>query len=72
MDEARTVLERLARIEALDREDAPAGVILDELRGLVEEAQAWSRRERAGARAEAAIASCSEALDAAGVEVAMM
>lgn len=45
MDEAEAVLQRLARIEALDREGAPAGSLIDELRALVSEAEAWSRRE---------------------------
>ena len=35
MDEARAVLARLDRIETLEREGAPPGVLLDELRGLV-------------------------------------
>ena len=34
MDEARAVLARLDRIEALEREGAPPGVLLEELRGL--------------------------------------
>ncbi len=41
MDEARAVLARLDRIETLEREGAPPGVLLDELRGLVQEAEAW-------------------------------
>jgi hypothetical protein len=48
MDEARAVLERLERIERLDRGHAPADVLLAELRALVAEAEAWSRREGAG------------------------
>ena len=46
MDEARRVLERLERIERLDRETTPASVVLDELRALVREAEAWTRAER--------------------------
>jgi hypothetical protein len=45
MDEARSVLHRLERIEALDREGTPAQVLLDELRALVAEAEAWVRVE---------------------------
>jgi hypothetical protein len=46
VDEARAVLARLERIEALERGGADAGAVLSELRVLVEEAQAWARRER--------------------------
>jgi hypothetical protein len=45
MDEARAVLERLERIEALDRAGAGRGALLAELRGLLEEAEAWSSLE---------------------------
>ena len=41
MDEARTVLRRLRRIEALEREGAPARSLLAEVRALIEEAAAW-------------------------------
>jgi hypothetical protein len=47
MDEAKRVLERLERIERLDRDATPARVLLDELRALVAEAEAWTRVERA-------------------------
>ena len=55
MDESRAVLERLARIEALDRDGASPTDLLDELRALLDEAEAWSRREGgdAGVRAVA-------------------
>ena len=45
MDEARAVLGRLERIEALARRGAPPAELLDELRELVREAEAWARRE---------------------------
>ena len=45
MDEARAVLTRLERIEALDREGASAPSLLAELRELVGEATAWAERE---------------------------
>ena len=45
MDEARHVLERLDRIEALGRREAAPEVVLGELRELVREAEAWARRE---------------------------
>ena len=45
MDEAEAVLERLARIEALDRAGAGRRELLTELRALLEEAEQWSRTE---------------------------
>jgi hypothetical protein len=45
VDEAEAVLERLARIEALDRASAGRGELLTELRALLEEAEAWSKTE---------------------------
>jgi hypothetical protein len=53
VDEFEAVLERLRRIEALDREDARPGELVSELRALLLEAEAWSKREGgdAGARA---------------------
>jgi len=47
MEEARAVLARLERIEALDRENAEQRVVLAELRELVREVEAWTARERA-------------------------
>ena len=49
------MLERLHRIESLDRRGADPCVLVDELRALLAEAEAWSRREggEAGARAVA-------------------
>jgi hypothetical protein len=57
VDEARAVLERLARIERLRREGALPGVLLDELRALLGEAEEWSRAEGgdAGERAVAGL-----------------
>jgi hypothetical protein len=55
MDEARAVLERLARIEALDRAEAAPGELLEELRALVREAEAWSRAEGGEAAADDAV-----------------
>lgn len=43
--EAAAVLDRLARIEALDRAGAPAPLLLDELRALVSEAEEWTTVE---------------------------
>ena len=63
MDEARAVLARLDRIETLEREGAPPGVLLEELRGLVQEAEAWTRHE-GGERAKNAVERCAAALGA--------
>jgi hypothetical protein len=53
MDEARQVLERLERIRELDRRNAPAALLLGELRELVGEAERWTQAE-GDARARAA------------------
>ena len=45
MEDARAVLERLERIEALDRAGAGPPELLVELKALLEEAEAWSRVE---------------------------
>jgi hypothetical protein len=45
VEEARAVLARLARIEALERERAHPQLVLAELRELVREAEEWARRE---------------------------
>jgi hypothetical protein len=61
MDEARAVLARLDRIEQLECEGAPPGAVLEELRGLVQAAEAWVRLE-GGERAERAVERCAAAL----------
>jgi hypothetical protein len=63
MDEARAVLRRLSRIEALEREGAPARSLLAEVHALLEEAEAWVVSERGGAEAaEVALDRCHAAL----------
>jgi hypothetical protein len=62
MDEARRVLERLDRIEALDRSSAGAAELLDELRALVREAEDWARAEGGEATAESAVERLRRAL----------
>jgi len=65
MDEARAVIRRLERIEALDRNSAPAGVLLAEGRALLEEAEAWVQVEPSGTgAAEDALGRCRSALGA--------
>ncbi len=63
MDEARAVLYRLDRIELLDREAAPAGELLAELRDLLREAETWLRAEPDPHGAVEALAGCRHALD---------
>jgi hypothetical protein len=64
VDEAETVLARLERIEELERGGSPPRELLQELRALVQEAEAWARRERI-AEPEA-LARCRDALAAEG------
>jgi hypothetical protein len=61
MEESRAVLERLKRIEALDRAGAGPTELLDELRALLGEAEEWSRTE-GGDAAESAVAGLRSAL----------
>jgi hypothetical protein len=68
MDEARAVMVRLGRIEALEREGAPPRSLLAEVRALLEEAEAWVASERGGTgAAEAALERCRDALTAPAV-----
>ena len=72
MDEARHVIERLERIEALKQSDAAPREILGEIRSLLVEGERWLAAERAGTgqaeieRAEDALAHCCERLSRAG------
>jgi hypothetical protein len=69
MDEARAVLARLERIEALEQTGAPAGVLLDEVRGLLRDAEVWVRSEPAGTDlAGSALERCREALQQAEIQ----
>jgi len=61
VEEARAVLARLERIEALDRAGAPPTALLPELHALVREAEEWARRER-DPGAAAAAGACAAAL----------
>ena len=60
MDDSERVLHRLARIERL-RATAPAATLLDELRALLPEAEAWARAE-GDARARAAVRETAQKL----------
>jgi hypothetical protein len=46
MEEARQVIERLERIDALRAAGAPAGELLDEVRGLLAEGERWLAAEK--------------------------
>lgn len=61
MDEARAVIDRLDRIDALERGGAAPAALLEELRGLVRDAEAWARLE-GDERAAAAVERCEQAL----------
>jgi hypothetical protein len=66
MDEAIKVLDRLARIESLEREGCPADVLLGEVRALLHEAEAWVRAEPAGTERAAGALERSRSALAAG------
>jgi hypothetical protein len=71
MDEARQVIERLERIEALKREGAPAADLLVEVRQLLVDGERWLAAESpAGVdRARGALADCRATLSAGRGEV---
>jgi len=62
MDEARAVLQRLERIEALERDGASPAALLAELQALVREAEAWARLEGDERASEAAAALAARAM----------
>lgn len=53
MEEARRVIERLERIEALDRVSADPAELLAEVKGLLRDAEEWVRVEGGDAADEA-------------------
>ena len=61
MGEPRAILERLERIEALDRGGADSTQLIGELRALLVEAEEWSRKE-GGEAGERAVADLRRAL----------
>ena len=63
MDEARQVVERLRRIEELERRRASSEELLAELRKLVRDGEAWLRAEHEPAAAAEALERCRIALD---------
>jgi hypothetical protein len=70
MDEARRVLERLERIETLRRAEAPAALLLVQLRRLLAEGERWLAVERVDGseRARAALDNCRTQLRVRGEE----
>ena len=72
MDEARQVLERLERIDALRREGAPAADLLAEVRSLLAEGERWLVAEKPEGidRARAALADCQAGLSSSPEVVA--
>ena len=65
MDEARAVMHRLERIEALEREGAGPQHLLAEVRELLREGEAWLETEREGTELAAdALERCRLAHDA--------
>jgi hypothetical protein len=62
VEEARKVIERLERIEALDRATADPAELLAEVRGLLHDAEAWVRVE-GGDTGAAAVARLRSALE---------
>ena len=61
VEESQAVLERLERIEALDRAGAGPTELLGELRALLAEAEAWSHTE-GGEAGESAVENLRVAL----------
>jgi broad specificity phosphatase PhoE len=65
MDEELRVLARLHRIEALEREGASPSAMLEEVRGLLADAEDWVEAEPGGTeRAAAALERCRAAFAA--------
>ncbi len=63
MEKERAILERLERIDGLRRDDAPATVLLDEVRLLLSDAEDWVREDDVPDRAARAVERTREALE---------
>ena len=63
VEKERAIFERLERIDGLRRDDAPAQVLLDEVRALLSDAEDWVREENVSGRAAQAVERSREALD---------
>src|SRR5207247_4917142 len=64
VEKERTILERLERIDGLRRNDAPAEILLDEVRALLSDAEDWVREEHVPSRTADAVERAAEALAA--------
>jgi hypothetical protein len=64
VEKERAILERLERIDGLRSEDAPADVLLDEVRALLADAEDWVREEPVPSRAADAVERARKALAA--------
>ena len=64
VEKERAILERRDRIDGLRREDAPAGVLLDEVRALLADAEGWVREESVPSRKIDAVERAQHALAA--------
>jgi hypothetical protein len=65
VEKERAILERLERIDGLRREDAPTGILLDEVRALLFDAEEWVREDDVPERTERAVERTREALESA-------
>jgi hypothetical protein len=70
VDEARRVLTRLERIEELRRTDAPAAILLAQVKRLLAEGERWLAAERleGSGRARDALDRCRTRLGSGGKE----
>jgi hypothetical protein len=68
VEEARRVIERLDRIESMQRAHAGPAELLGELRALLDDAEAWARAE-GGDVGEAAVARLHRSLARDMIEV---
>ena len=64
VEKERAILERLERIDGLRSEDAPAEVLLDEVRALLSDAEDWVREEPVPSRTANAVERAKKALAA--------
>jgi hypothetical protein len=65
VEKERAILERLERIDGLRRDDAPARILLDEVRALLSDAEEWVRADDVPDRAARAVERTREALESA-------
>jgi hypothetical protein len=62
VEKERAILARLERIDALRSDDAPAGVLLDEVRALLADAEDWVSEAQVPSRTSDAVENAREAL----------